>query len=77
MSHLRTIQDFKLMKMGWVFDLNFIPSFEAVASRGYLEAIRDTLPDRPEVLRAYARVRSYLESRLGNSGAADAGPSTN
>jgi hypothetical protein len=72
MSHLRTIQDFKLMKMGWVFDLNFAPTFAAVASRGYLEAIRDTLPDRPEVRQAYARVRSYLESKRGNPYAAAA-----
>jgi hypothetical protein len=71
MGHLRTIHDFKLMKMGWVYDLNFTPSFAAVASRGYLEAIRDTLPDRPEVRMAYARVRSYLDSRRGNQAEAE------
>jgi hypothetical protein len=66
MKHLRTINDFKLMKMGWVYDLNFAPSFEAVAARGYLEAIRDTLPDGSEVRQAVAQVRTYLASRCGN-----------
>ncbi len=73
MRHLRTINDFKLMKMGWVYDLNFAPSFAAVAGRGYLEAIRETLPDGPQVRQAYGQVRSYLESRCGNHFGAGAG----
>lgn len=72
MRHLATIHDFKLMKMGWVYDIHYAPTFAAVAERGYLEAIRDALPDGPEVRQAYAQVRSYLESR--RQGHSTAGP---
>jgi hypothetical protein len=64
-EHLRTIDDFKLMKMGWVYDLNFPASFAAVRERKYLEAIRDALPDSDEVRRAYERVRSHLDAKCG------------
>jgi hypothetical protein len=64
-EHLRTIDDFKLMKMGWVYDLNFPASFAAVRNRKYLEAIRDMLPDSDEVRRAYERVRSHLDAKCG------------
>ena len=65
MKHLRTINDFKLMKMGWVYDLNFPASFAAVRERRYLEAIRDALPDTDDVRRVYEQVRGHLDRKCG------------
>ena len=36
MQDLKTLNDFKLLQISWVFDLNFIPSFKAVKSRKYI-----------------------------------------
>ncbi len=61
--HLRTVNDFKMMKLGWVHDLNFPETFRRVCDRGYLATIRGMLPDAPEVRQAYEKVQAFLEER--------------
>jgi hypothetical protein len=65
MADLEVLNDFKLLQIGWVFDLNFPRSFELVLERRYLEAIRDALPreDR-RVEDIYSKARAYLEDRM-------------
>jgi len=66
MSELRVLNDFKLLQMGWVFDLNFPRSFEMVRERGYLEAIRDALPGGSgRVREVYERARAHLDAGGG------------
>jgi putative nucleotidyltransferase with HDIG domain len=63
MDDLRVLNDFKLLQIGWVFDLNFPRSFEMVREREYLEAIRDALPgDDKRVLDVYTRARAHLDA---------------
>ncbi|MCF8025044.1 MAG: HD domain-containing protein [Desulfobacteraceae bacterium] len=62
MSNLKTLNDLKLLQMGWVYDLNFRRTFELVREKGYLEMLRNTLP--PQSRRAadiYSKARAYLE----------------
>jgi len=63
-QHVRNLNDFKLLQMGWVFDLYFAPTCRAVSERGYLEILRDVLPATGEVARLYAFVRSHLDDRI-------------
>jgi HD superfamily phosphohydrolase YqeK len=58
---LKTLNDFKLLQMGWVYDVNFPRTFQLIRERGYLEMIRDALPRSEKILRVYSRVQSYLE----------------
>jgi len=63
MADLRVLNDFKLLQMGWIFDINFPRSFELVRERGYLEAIRAALPKgsrRADEI--YARAREHLNA---------------
>jgi hypothetical protein len=62
-SELKCLNDFKLLQMGWVFDLNFSFSLRRVRERGFMEKIRDSMPPSQRVDEVYARVRSYLEDR--------------
>jgi hypothetical protein len=62
MDRLRTVADFTLMNMGWIFDLNFQASFRTVAERGILDRLRTALPPVAGADRAVARVRRHLES---------------
>jgi hypothetical protein len=62
MNRLRTVADFTLMNMGWIFDLNFPASFRTVAERGILDRLRTALPPVVGADRAVARVRRHLES---------------
>jgi hypothetical protein len=63
-KNVRCLNDFKLLQLGWVFDVNFLPSFKAVRKRSYLERISEVL-QRDEVAReAFNIVRGYVDSRL-------------
>jgi putative nucleotidyltransferase with HDIG domain len=45
MKDLRTLNDFKMIQIGWVYDLNFTRSFQIVKERRYMEKIRASLPE--------------------------------
>ena len=64
MKHVMTLNDFKLLQIGWIFDVNFRPTFEAVRSRGYLEMIRHVLPKSEKIDALFSDITEYLEERL-------------
>ena len=44
LSKVRTLNDFKLLQLSWVFDLNFLPSFRLLSERNYIDRITAHLP---------------------------------
>jgi len=64
MEDLKTLNDFKLLQISWVFDLNFAPSFKAVKKRKYLHQIEETLPQSSDIAGALAMAHSYVKSHL-------------
>jgi len=60
---VKTLTDFKLLQMGWVFDLNFPRAFEIAAKRHYLDQIRDTLPDSDIVTQVFRKAKAHLHTR--------------
>jgi putative nucleotidyltransferase with HDIG domain len=65
---LKTLCDFKLFHIGWVYDLNFVPSFQTVQRKGYIEQIEKTLPCQKEIINAVDKAREYVTSFLRASG---------
>jgi hypothetical protein len=64
MADLKTLNDFKLLQMGWVYDVNFQRTFQILLEKGYMEAIHDALPGKSgRVEKIYGMVRTYLEQR--------------
>lgn len=63
-NHIRNLNDFKLLQMGWIFDINFKPTLRSVKSRRYLEMIRDVLPKSEEVRKIYTVIQTYLDYQL-------------
>ncbi len=62
MTDLKTLTDFKLLQLGWVYDLNFPVTFRLVLEKGYLERILDALPqDSDRVKKIYEQARAYTE----------------
>lgn len=57
---IKTVADFKMIQLGWVFDLNFPYSLKCVQDRGYIQAIKNVLPLTPEVLKTVTYVEAYL-----------------
>lgn len=62
-SFLETADDFKLLQLSWVFDLNFSESFRIVSERGYLHTLAGLLPKKGGCGEAVAVVHSYVQSR--------------
>jgi hypothetical protein len=57
---MKTLNDFKLLQISWVFDLNFSQSFQILKERQYIERIAETLPDLPEVTAAVGYAFRYV-----------------
>jgi hypothetical protein len=62
LTDLRTLQDFKLLQIGWIYDVNFPKTFQIVWEKKYLETIREALPKESFCIsKAFERARAYLE----------------
>ncbi|MBN2040620.1 MAG: HD domain-containing protein [Spirochaetes bacterium] len=48
-NHIKNLNDFKLLQVGWIFDINFQPTFKRIKERGYLDSIKKVLPDSKEI----------------------------
>jgi hypothetical protein len=62
---ISTQNDFKLLQLSWVFDLNFPGSFRMVSERGYVEGLAAKLPATEEVRRGVEAVKQYVERKKG------------
>jgi hypothetical protein len=61
MTDLESLNDFKLLQLGWIYDLNFPRTFQIVRERMYLEKIRQALPSNStRVTEIYDRVQAYM-----------------
>jgi len=63
LERVRTLTDFKLLQLSWVFDLNFPESFRILAERGYIGGLAATLPACEELAAAVAAVREHVRRR--------------
>jgi hypothetical protein len=63
LKDMTTVNDFKLLQISWVFDLNFGPTFHAVHERRYIEKIAANLPRTQEISEVVAMVQGYLEEQ--------------
>ena len=63
-GNMKTLNDFKLLQMSWVYDINFPYTFTVINKRKYLEKLRDAITDKPRARAIYAILRSYFERCL-------------
>jgi hypothetical protein len=66
---LTTLNDFKLLQLAWLYDLNFTCSLRMVVERDYIRKLAEMLPRNKEISRAIEIVRAYVDkgSRNGSS----------
>lgn len=64
-ADMRTLNDFKLLQIGWVFDLNFAESFRILREQRYIEAIAETLPDHPDIRSAVDTALDFIADPSG------------
>jgi hypothetical protein len=64
LSSARTLNDFKLLQLAWVYDLTFTESFRILAERDIVRRIAATLPDGNGVQVAVDTILSYVDDRI-------------
>ncbi len=71
---IRNLNDFKLLQIGWVFDINFTPALQQVKDRGYIESLCQALPPSDRVTRIQQAVEAWFDRKLPVSSANSARP---
>lgn len=61
--NLKSLNDFKLLQVGWIYDINFPRSFQIIREREYLDKIYSVLPHTDIVNEIYAKIEAYLEEK--------------
>ena len=65
LSDLTTLNDFKLMQLSWVYDLNFRHSFRLLAERAYIRKIAAILPQTEEIAEAVSLINNFVREKAG------------
>ena len=64
-KNLKSLNDFKIYQMGWIYDLNFPRSYNIVRERKYLKKLRKALPDFSEKAdNVYNAASSFINEKL-------------
>ena len=66
LSILKTLNDFKLLQLSWIFDLNFTASFRLLTGRDYISRIAATLPQTGEILDTVALIKTFAMEKSAN-----------
>jgi HD domain len=57
---VKTLVDFKLTQIGWVFDINFPPAFDHIHRHRILQRIHATLPDHADIKAAVMHAEAHV-----------------
>jgi hypothetical protein len=66
LSQLRTMNDFKILQLSWLFDLNFTPSFQLFLEKNYLSRMTAHLPQTKEIQEIAHSLENFVNQRLKN-----------
>ena len=64
LSKVKTLNDFKLMQLTWIYDLNFKTSVRLFSERGYIGKITSQLPQNEEIKNISSYIEEYIRRRL-------------
>lgn len=62
LENVRVLNDFKLLQISWVYDLNFRTSYRLLQQRGHIAALAETIPLDQSAAQAVARAAEMIDS---------------
>ncbi len=62
-NHVRTLNDMKLLQLGWVYDVNFPPTLKRIKQRKFLEMLLGFLPQTEDIQKVEEKILGYVDSR--------------
>jgi len=63
---LHSLNDFKLLQVSWVYDLNFSKSFEIIKDKKYIEKIFMTLPPTEEMSGISDMIHAHIDEHISS-----------
>lgn len=60
---LRSLADFNLIQLSWIFDINFAPTFRQIAERTIVDRIEEVMAPHASLPPVFAKVRRFLQER--------------
>lgn len=64
LSQLKSMNDFKLMHLSWIYDLNFKPSFRLLSERAYIDKIVSHLSQDERIQKISSAFKEYARKKL-------------
>ncbi len=64
MSNMANLNDFKLLQIGWIYDINFPKTYQEIKDRKYLEKLFAVLPEDEKMTQLYSVTNDFLENKL-------------
>ena len=64
---LRTHGDRKIVRLMWIYDINFMWTLRRIVERGYVDAFIASLPAQEGIAEGVARLRAYIERRCAQN----------
>ena len=63
-SQIRTLDDRKLVRLMWLYDINFSWTLQRVVERGYVTAVVSCLPESPLMSQGMGNLARYIKAKL-------------
>ena len=63
-AQIRTLDDRKLVRLMWLYDINFSWTLQRVVERGYVEAVASCLPDTVTMAQGMDHLERYIKAKL-------------
>lgn len=64
-ANVRNLNDLKLLQLGWVYDINFSPTYRKILERDYVGKIQQCLPSSDRITEVCTAARRWVSSRSG------------
>ncbi|CUH95516.1 hypothetical protein P22_1587 [Propionispora sp. 2/2-37] len=65
-ANIRTPDDSKLVRLNWVYDVNYCWTLRAIREKSYVEEILSYLPKNQEIEAAGQRLLAYMDQRISS-----------
>lgn len=69
LEDVRVLNDFKLLQISWVYDLNFPSSYRLLQQRGHIQALAETIPLDASAAQAVALAVAVIDRSAGTQSA--------
>jgi len=63
-SKLQTFNDMKLLQLGWVYDVNFVPTLKRIKKRRFMETFISFLPQTADIKKVRKKIFEYIEQKI-------------